>query len=925
MATRSPVAGRAPALVGRRSERDVLDRLIEAVRGGQSRALVVRGEPGMGKTALLEYLVKQASGCRIERAAGIQSEMELAFAGLHQLLAPMLDRLERLPVPQRAALRTAFGIDGGSAPDRFLVALAVLSLLSEVAEEEPLICLVDDEQWLDRASAQVLEFVARRLDAESVGLVFTARVPNNDLAGLPELVVEGLPEGDARELLDSVLTWPLDAQVRDQIVSETRGNPLALLELARGSTPAELAGGFGLPGAVSLSASIEESYRRRLDALPPEARRLLQLAAADPVGEPSLVWRAAEWLGIGTEAATPAVDAGLIEFGARVRFRHPLVRSAAYRSASLQERQDAHRALAEVTDPNVDPDRRAWHRAQAATGPNEEVAEELEGAAGRAQARGGLPAAAAFLERAAMLTPEPDRRAQRLLAAARTKRQAGALDAALGLLVAVEAGPVDALRSAEVEHLRGQIALEQRRGGDAGRLLASAARLLEPHDAALARETHLEVLGAAVANDLDIPGGVRLAAEAVRAAPPGPDPPRPVDVLLDAFVLRLTEGYAAAAPTLARGLELLLASNVTDDEGGRWLWLAGGRTSAIVALELWDAESLHALAARQAQFARDTGALVRLQLALSFLARSHLLAGELTTVAMMIEEDRLIAEATGNPPMWNAQMTLAAWRGQETFASELIDATSQEATTHGWTTNSYARSVLSNGLGRHDVARDAAWQAFERDPLGYGPFILPELAEAASRTGDVALLESALEWISERTRVTPSDWALGIEARVRALLSEGEAAERQYRESIARLGHTRVRVELARAHLLYGEWLRRERRRVDAREQLRTAHEMLSTMGIDAFAERARRELLATGETARKRTVETRDDLTAQEAQIARLARDGLSNPEIAGRLFISPRTVKYHLRKVFLKLDITSRNELDRVLPTDQSAAPSL
>ncbi|HEV8648693.1 MAG TPA: AAA family ATPase [Actinomycetes bacterium] len=830
--------GRAAQLRGRRSECDVLDRLIEAVRAGESRALVVRGEPGMGKTALLDYVVEHASGCRVARAAGVQSEMELAFAGLHQLLASMLDRLERLPVPQRDALRTAFGLSPGSAPDRFWVALAVLSLLADVAEERPLVCLVDDEQWLDRASAQVLAFVARRLVAESVGLVFAARVPSDEVAGLPELVVEGLREGDARALLDAVLTGPLDARVRDRIVAETRGNPLALLELPRGLTPAELAGGFGLPDAVPLSGQIEETFRRRLDALAAETRRLLQLAAADPVGDPVLVWHAAGRLGIGAEAATPAAGAGLLEVGARVRFRHPLVRSAAYRSASLQERQDVHRALAEVTDPEIDPDRRAWHRAHAAPGPDEDVASELERSAGRAQARGGLAAAAAFLERAAMLTPEPARRARRGLAAARAKRDAGALDAALGLLVAVEAGPLDALRTAEVEHLRGQIALEQQRGSDAARLLLSAARRLEPLNAELARETHLEALVAAMAGDLDNPGGVLEAAEAARAAPPGPDPPRAVDVLLDAFALRLTEGYAAAAPTLTRALELVLATNVGTDEVGRGLWLAGSRPSITLALELWDAESWHALAARQAQVARDTGALVHLQFALNSLAGTHLLAGELTTAAVMIEEDRLIAQATGNQPVAYTEMMLAAWRGQEAQASELIEATLQEPTARGLgmfvNLATYASSVLYNGLGRHDAARDAAWRAFERDQVGYGPLVVSELAEAASRTGDVALVRAALQWLSERTRVTPTDWALGIEARIRALLSEGDIAERRYRESIARLGRTRVRAELARTHLLYGEWLRRERRRLDAREQLRTAHDMLATMGVGA-------------------------------------------------------------------------------------------
>jgi DNA-binding CsgD family transcriptional regulator len=836
----------------------------------------------------------------------------------------MLDHVDRLPVPQGDALRIALGLSAGPAPDRFLVGLAVLSLLAEVAGERPLVCLVDDQQWLDRASAQILAFVARRLEAESVGLVFAARVLGDELPGLPELMVRGLPEGDARALLDSVLTGPLDERVRAQIVIETRGNPLALLELVRGVSPAELAGGLGLPDAVPISGRIEEAFRRQVGALPAQTRRLLQLAAADSTGDPGLVWRAAGRLGIPAGAATPAAETGLLEFGAGVRFRHPLVRSAAYRSASLRDRQDAHCALAEVTDPQLDPDRRAWHRAQAAPGPDEVVAAELERSAGRAQARGGLAAAAAFLERSAMLTLDPGRRAGRLLAAARAKRDAGALDAALGLLVAVEAGAPDPLRTAEVEHLRGQIALDQRRSRDGARLLLSAARRLEPLNAESARETHLEALVAAMwAGDLDSPGGLREAAEAARAAPASPGPPRVVDVLLDAFATRLTQGYAAAAPALTRALEMVLALDVgTELEVGRWLWLTGGRASANVALELWDDKSWHALAARQVQVFRDAGALVHLQFALIFLARTHLLAGELATVARLFEEDRLIAEATGNPPVAYTAMTLAAWRGQETYAAELIEAIAREGTAcdSGTLVNfaDYASAVLYNGLGRHDAARDAARRAFERDRMGYGPFVVPELAEAASRTGDTALVRAALEWLSERTRVTPTEWALGIEARVRALLSEGGEAESLYRESIARLGRTRVRAELARAHLLYGEWLRRERRRGAAREQLRTAHDMLDAMGIGAFANRAWRELAATGETARKRVAETESELTAQEVQVARLARDGLSNPEIGARLFISARTVQYHLSKVFTKLAISSRGQLNRVLPAD-------
>jgi DNA-binding CsgD family transcriptional regulator len=931
-----PPRGHAAGLQGRRSECAVLDRLVEAVRAGESRALVVRGEPGVGKTALLDYLAGHAPGCRVVRAVGVQSEMELAFAALHQLCAPMVDRLERLPGPQREALGTAFGISPGPTPDRFLIGLAVLGLLSDAAGKRPLVCLVDDQQWLDGASSQVLAFVARRLEAESVGLVFAARPVGEELAGLPELVVEGLRDGDARVLLDSVFTGPLDARVRDQIIAETRGNPLALLELPRGLRPAELAGGFGLPGTAPLSGRIEKSFQRQLDALPAETRRLVQLAAADPVGHPVLVWRAAERLGIGAGAATPAAEAGLLEFGAQVRFRHPLVRSMAYRSASLRDRQQVHRALAEVTDPQLDPDRRAWHWAQAVSGPDEDVAAELEHSAGRAQARGGMAAAAAFLERAALLTREPGRRAKRLLAAAQAKRDAGALDAALGLLAAVEDGPSDALRAAEVEHLRGQIALDQRRGSDAARLLLSAARRFEPLNSGLARETHLEALWEAAmwVRDLDNAGGVREAAEAARAAPPGPDPPRVVDVLLDAFALRFTQGYAAAAPALIRALDLVLALNAGTDEAGRWLLPSGGRISQIIAVELWDFESWHALATRQVQLARGAGALVHLQFALNYLARAHLLAGELATAALMIEEDHLIAEATRNPPVADTEVMLAAWRGREPEASELIEATVRAATARGLGRlvgfATYARSVLYNGLGRHDAARDVAWQAFERGQLGHGPFVVSELAEAATRTGDVAAVRAALEWLSERTRVLPAEWALGIEARVRALLSKGEDADGYYRESIGRLGRTRLRAELARAHLLYGEWLRREHRRIDAREQLRTAHAMLDGMGIEAFAERARRELLSTGEAVRKRSGEpagarpdqTGNALTAQEAQVARLARDGLSNPEIGTRLFISPRTVQYHLHKVYAKLNIGSRTELGQVLTPREDAA---
>ena len=894
-----------------------MERLLDDVRAGRSGALVIRGEPGVGKTALLQFALESGSDLRVARAVGVESEMELAYAALHQLCAPMLDRLEGLPAPQRDALRTVFGLTAGGAPDRFLVGLAALGLLSEVAEEQPLLCVVDDAQWLDRASAQALAFVARRLLAESVGLVFATREPSEEFGRLPELVVGGLRDGDARKLLGSVLRGPLDERVRERIVAETRGNPLALLELPRGLTHAELAGGFGLPDAVPLSGRIEDSFRRRVEALPDESQRLLLVAAVEPVGEPLSVWRAAERLGIGVHAAAPAAAAGLLEFGAHIRFRHPLVRSAVYRAASAEERRTVHRALAQATDPKVDPDRHAWHRARAAPGADEDVAAELEQSAGRAQARGGLAAAAAFLERAAALTPDPARRVGRALAAARAKHQAGAPDAALSLLANAEAGPVDELQRARADLLRAQIAFAMSRGSDAPPLLLNAARRLEPLDARLARETYLDALIAAVsAHRLASGGGALEVAEAARAAGYARSPAQPArapDLLLDGWVLLITEGYAAATPTLARALSAFRSGeSVSKDEEIRWLWFA-----CHTAYELWDDETWHELSIRQVQLARAVGALAELPVALNSLAGASLFAGDFAAAETQVEEAEAVTEVTGHGLAPYGRLLLAAGQGREAAASELIESSMEEVVHRGeglgLTAINWAAALFYNGLGRYADALAAAQKATEhpRDMAR----VLPELIEAAARSGNPEDAAEALERLSETTRTSGSDWGLGIEARSAALVSEGDAAEGLYREAIDRLGRTRMRVELARAHLLYGESLRRRRRRLDAREQLRTAHEMFTAMGFEAFADRAARELLATGETARKRTVETERQLTAQEAQIARLARDGLSNPDIGARLFISPRTVEYHLRKVFTKLDISSRKELDDAL----------
>ncbi len=922
------MAPRSPVLLGRASEREALDRLLENVRRGQSAVLVVRGEAGVGKTALLHHGARQASGFRVARIAGVESEMELPFAGLHQLCAPMLDRLGALPEPQQAALGVALGLSSGAAPNRFLVALAALSLLAEVAAERPLLCLVDDAQWLDAASGQVLGFVARRLLAESVAIVFAVREPTNEreLVGLPELALGGLPEEDARALLATVIPGRLDERVRDRLVAETRGNPLAILELPRALAATHLPGGFGLEGAYPLPGRIEESFLRRLESLPEDARLLLLVAAAEPVDDPLLVWRAAEQLGIGGSAAAADATEGLLTIGERVIFRHPLVRSAVYRSATVQQRRAVHLALADATDQDADPDRRAWHLAAAAGGPDEHVALELERSAGRAHARGGLAAAAAFLQRAVALTADPGRRADRALAAAEASLQAGVFEVARRLLATAEVGPIDELQRARLDLLRAEAAYAESRGSEAPALLLRAAKTLDSLDPKLARDTYLDAWSAALfAGRLASTGGLHHVSREARARPRSAGPQRPSDLLLDGFSLAFTDGRAAAAPVLERAARGFAGEDVTVEEVLRWGWVA---TAA--AVMVWDYETCLAVASRGVLLARESGALAVLAVSVNVLAQAAALGGESGSAASLIAEADSVTDATGARVAPYGALVLAGLRGREAEAAAVIDATIREATAGGQgTAVQYARwasAVLLNGLGRYQEALAVAQDASDDTPeLFVSAWALSELIEAAARSDDTARARRGLDRLAQATSAAETDWGLGIAARSRALLSEGEAAQRLYREAIERLGRTRLRPELARAHLLYGEWLRREGRRVDAREQLRTAHEMLDTMGMEAFAERARRELLATGKKVRKRTVDTRDELTGQERQIAGLARDGLSNPEIGARLFLSSRTVEWHLGKVFAKLGITSRMGLRDALPhPDQEATPA-
>ena len=869
----------------------------------------------MGKSALLGYLSGRVAGWHVARAAGVESEMELAYAGLHQLCAPMLDHLDRLPVPQREALATVFGRSAAPAPDRFLVGLATLTLFAEVAEQQPLVCIVDDGQWLDHASAQILGFVARRLLAERMVVVCAARTGAGDdvLAGLPVLPVHPLGDSDARALLLASVPGPIDAAVCAQIVTESHGNPLALLELPRTWNVAGLAGGFGLPSSQPVAGRIEQSYVRRLQLLPSDTQLLVLTAAAEPLGNPVLLHRAARMLGIDIAAAGPARDGGLLELGGRVEFAHPLARSAAYRSAAAGDRRRVHRALADATVAETDPDRRAWHRARATPGPDEEVAAELERSAGRAQARGGVAAAAAFLQRSAELTVDPARRAERVLAAAEASLQAGAFAAALGLVVTAEAGPLDEFQRARVDLLRGHVAFASGSLSDAPPLLLKAARQFEPFDLGLARETYLTAWGAAfVAAGRAAGRGVLLEiCRAVRALPPRPDGPLPLDLLLDGLALLTTDGHAAAIPTLQRAGRAL--ADISVEDVLRWGWMATAASNAV-----WDNDGTIVISARQVRLVRDAGALAELPLYLSALGLASAWTGDFAAAAALAAEANSVAAATGSRSAPYTLLRLRALQGRLAEASAAIE----QVAAGGIGVAIYAHwaaAVQYNGLARYEEAAAAARQATSNTfEYWVSVWALPELVEAAMRVGEVELARDALERLAETTQPAGTYLALGIEARSRALLTSGDSADLLYREAIERLGRTEVRPELARARLLYGEWLRREGRRVGAREQLRAAYDLFTAIGMEAFAERAGRELLATGEKVRKRSPDTREELTPQEGQIARLARDGLSNPEIGAQLFVSARTVEWHLGNVFAKLGITSRRQLQTALPED-------
>ncbi len=913
------------ALPGRAAECRVLDDLLKSVRSGGSEVRVLLGQAGVGKSTLLQYLRTSASGFLPLGATGIESEMELPYAGLQQVCAPILELRQTLPAPQRAALEGAFGLsDSAPAPERFLVGLAVVGLLAAASAETPVLLVVDDVQWLDTVSAQTLFFVARRLLAERVCLVLALRTPIDGIAGLPSMAVGGLADEDARGLLEAHFPGRLDPAVRDRVVAEARGNPLALLSITKDLSAVELAGGYQRPDKRPVVADIEGRYQATVLSLPPAAQQVLLLAASEPIGDPVLLRRAMSHLDLPPSAATAAEDAGLVTIDTRVQFQHPLARGVVYRSATLEERRTVHSALAVCTDAEADPDRRAWHRALAARTVDAEVADELEASARRARLRGGTAASAAFLTRAVELTPDPATRGARALAAAEAHREVASFEAAQQLLATAELCPLSELQRARLAQLRTRLAFVSARiRGDAEALVAavdgfsSVAAQLESLDTEMATEAYLEAMSAAMY--LGRRGGSKAEqiAVAARQAFDGKHPARPLDEVAHALADRLALGAEASMPAMLRAVETLKRAGRDEVAGqnNRWFWLGFPIVHESLIHEAWDDEGWHEIASSAMSLATERGALALLPSALLARAGAHMEGGDLESARACVAEANETALATGYTPLKYHRLILSAWRGDDAEATRLITSALKDSTARGEGRIAglayLGAAILNNGKGRYPDARDAALRAFEYEDLGFFSELLIELIEAAVRADDPDIAADAMQRLEARTLACGNSRALGSLARSRALLAAETEAEQLFLEALDQFGRTRQSMHLARTQLLYGEWLRRNRAAKQAREQLRAAHVSLQKMGAAGFAERARRELQAAGAKTRKQPTATGDALTAQEHQIAQLAGRGLTNQEIAGQLFISPHTVEYHLRKVFAKLDIRSRREL--------------
>jgi DNA-binding CsgD family transcriptional regulator len=905
-------------LVGRTREQRRIAELIDAARQRRSGALVLRGEAGIGKTALLEDAVAQCPDIRIIQIRGAEAEMELPYAAIQQFCTPLVDFFAGLPEPQRRALSVALGVRSGGPPDRLLVGLAVLTLFGEASRDRPTLCVIDDAQWVDVASLQALAIVARRVHADSVAMIFAVRDQGaeRELSGIPELVLNGLTDDAAAAILAVTMPGRIDNRMRQTIIFEAGGNPLALQELHGTLTPEALAGGYGMVGSTSRADRIERAYAIRIRELPTQTRTLLLIAAAEQAGRPEWLWTAAEHLGIGADVADAAEGAYLItRRDDRLYFRHPLVRSAAYRGASTMERQRVHAALAAAVNGSAAEDYRAWHQAHAAPTPDERVASELERSAQRAFGRGGIAASAAFLDLAARLTPNRAQRAERAIAASYAKLDAGAPSGASRLLRVAEDSADSELCNARVELLRAKIGFATSRRGDAAPLLLAAAKRLEGLDPPVARETYLEAITASILAGRLAQGqhhSTLAVANAAREAPPPSEPLRSVDLLLDGLVVRLTDGLGAAAPVLKNAIRQYMHEEASGTADPRWHDITHR-----VCIDVLDWDTYSFLVVRQVEQLRNAGALTVLGLALQTYAGLRVTAGDFAHAAALLDESDLIIAATGSALPGCIRAYLAAYRGQEQLCRELVRTTIDRASSRGEgfdvTGAQYAAAILHTGLGQYREALAAATWGADADDVGMYGYMLTELVEAAARCGEMTIAAEAVERLVERTDAsgTKADTALGLAARSTALVQDGAAAEAAYLDAIAHLKRSQAVVELSRAHLVYGEWLRRMKRRADARTQLRLAHDMFEQMGAQGFLQRARRELRATGEVVVTRPSRTPVDLTSQELQIATLAQKGYTNPEIAGQLFLSPRTVEWHLSRVFSKLGVTSRREL--------------
>jgi DNA-binding CsgD family transcriptional regulator/tetratricopeptide (TPR) repeat protein len=899
-------------LVGLWPQRQRLDQLLDELGEGRSGALVICGAGGSGKTLLLSHLAASAAGMPVLQLRGASSEVGMRFSGLHQLLSPVLGALADLPDARRQSVESAFGSEAGST-DRFQLGLGTLDLLSATASDAGVLCLVDDVQLVDPGSVETLAFVARRLDGEGIGLVFTERQTTAGgiaaLRGLPDISVEPLDEAASRELLGLLGADSLDVRVETRILRVAGGNPLALRELYHGLTAAQRRGIEPLHERLPVTRRLSDSLLQEVHTLPQQAQAYLLIAALE--SDPTLVSRSAELLGIDPDAAGMAGAHELLRESDAVGFRSALLGWAVRARASASATDRAHQALAEVSDRRQDADRGAWHRACVTPGQNERVALQLERATERARTRNGGRVAAAFLERAAALTPQGPARARRLLRAAESAFRVGDASAALELVQDAEQFGIDGSADACARRLRAAILRTSGEEAQASRLLVEAASSAAPTDPSLAREIYLEALHAALR--AGSPGaGAELAS--VQGAARGMThhtggQPSAADDLLDGYAALGRETRTEALAALRRGVDALRRR-------ADLRWCGIGITAA---WRLFDDVAIHELALAYVTEARRAEALLMLPEALQYLAASELLAGRLEDASAHVREAESVAEQAGRstPDRSGYLLMIAGWRGEEAAGRQLALESIRAATAHGPPVMASAAqwllAVLDNGLGNHAAALTAAQAACEDDWIR--TWALPELVEAAVRTRGIARARAAASVFEEIAGPLDTPWARGSLACTQALVANGSNADELFQSSIEQFKRCSVVPQLGRARLLYGEWLRRNRRRRDAQSQLSMARQVFEAVGARAFGRRAEEGLRAAGAKPMPALETEPLDLTPQESQVARLVHDGLSNPEIAARLFISPRTVEYHLHKVFRKLDVTSRMQLARLV----------